>query len=285
MLSKIWMVAISMTMLVSKMPVQAETFYSVHMAKEETTVQQPELGELGNPRSSYKLGSAKLLEGKNLIFSLFVDTPDAKWKPEDKQQVLENLKIAEEYIETAAKEYRKKVDLVLDFEEYPNLTSNAKIFFSVKDGKDYEDRLDKEIAKWLKYKASYDDLLEQYDAKGIAMIVFVNHKGTSYAICYDGIDNPQESLILFAKEPPSTYAHEILHVFGAHDLYEDAEYTSEVCEYIGNAYPLEIMYTVQDSRGKNNSTVIENELSPITAYHLGWLNYTEEIDVFPQLKR
>ena len=26
-------------------------------------------------------------------------------------------------------------------------------------------------------------------------------------------------------------------------------------------------------------------LKAITAYHLGWIDYTEEIDLFPQLKR
>ena len=45
----------------------------------EEPLATPEPGEPGNPRSSYKLGSARSLEGKNLIYSLFVDTPDAEW--------------------------------------------------------------------------------------------------------------------------------------------------------------------------------------------------------------
>ena len=51
------------------------------------------------------------------------------------------------------------------------------------------------------------------------------------------------------------------------------------------AYPDEIMYTVKDEEGRLNNSEIQNELSPVTAYHLGWVNYIEEIDVFPQLKR
>ena len=43
--------------------------------------------------------------------------------------------------------------------------------------------------------------------------------------------------------------------------------------------------TVKDENGRLNNSEIQNELSPITAYHLGWVNYIEEIDVFPQLKR
>ena len=52
----------------------------------------PEPGEPGNPRSSYKLGSARSLEGKNLIYSLFVDTPDAKWTDRDKKKASKNLR-------------------------------------------------------------------------------------------------------------------------------------------------------------------------------------------------
>ena len=66
---------------------------------------------------------------------------------------------------------------------------------------------------------------------------------------------------------------------------QSAEYTEEVCEYVKKAYPDEIMYTVKDEKGRLNSSEIQNQLSPITAYHLGWVNYIEEIDVFPQLKR
>ena len=245
----------------------------------------PEPGELGNPRSSYKLGSAKSLEGKNLIYSLFVDTPDAKWTDRDKKKALKNLEIAKEYIETEAKSYHKKVDLVVDFEENEDLTGSARINFSLKDGEDYEEALDEEIAAWLDEQIDYEALTKEYKAKGIATIVFVNHKGSTYAICYDGVDNPQESLVMFAGEVPAVYAHEILHLFGAHDLYEDAEYTEEVCEYVKKAYPGEIMYTVKDENGRLNNSEIQNELSPITAYHLGWVNYIEEIDVFPQLKR
>ena len=245
----------------------------------------PEPGELGNPRSSYKLGSARSLEGKNLIYSLFVDTPDAEWTDRDKKKALKNLEIAKEYIETEAKSYHKKVDLVVDFEENEDLTGSARINFSLKDGEDYEEALDEEIAAWLDEQIDYEALTKEYKAKGIATIVFVNHKGSTYAICYDGVDNPQESLVMFAGEVPAVYAHEILHLFGAHDLYEDAEYTEEVCEYVKKAYPDEIMYTVKDEKGRLNNSEIQNELSPVTAYHLGWVNYIEEIDVFPQLKR
>ena len=73
----------------------------------------PEPGDVGNPRSSYKLGSAKSLEGKNLIYSLFVDTPDAEWTDRDKKKALKNLEIAKEYIEAEARTTIRKQSLWL----------------------------------------------------------------------------------------------------------------------------------------------------------------------------
>lgn len=240
---------------------------------------------LGNPRSSYGLGSARYLSGRNLLYSLFVDTTESSWEKAEKEEVLLKLEIAAEYIENAARGYRKKTELVYNWQENADLTGNARVKFSINDQTDFEDRLDEEIALWVENKIDYEGLMEQYEAEGIALLVFVNNPLPSYAIVYDGIDNPKESVILAGEETPAAYAHEILHVFGAHDLYQNAEYTKAVTDYVKKAYPLEIMYTVTDEKGKKHDDQIVNIISPITAYHLGWIDYTEEIDVFPQLRR
>ncbi|MBD5546006.1 MAG: hypothetical protein HDQ97_01130 [Lachnospiraceae bacterium] len=243
------------------------------------------VGALGNPRSSYGLGSACYLSGKNLLYSLYVNTTESSWGKEEKEEVLSKLEIACEYIEDCAEQYHTKVELVYDWQENRNLTGNARVKFPICDQYDFVDKLDEEIALWVESKVDYEGLMEEYDAEGIALLVFVNNPVSSYAIVYDGIDNPKESVILEGEETPAAYAHEILHVFGAHDLYKDAEYTKEVTDYVKKAYPLEIMYTVADERGRKYDDKIVNVVSPITAYHLGWIDYTEEIDIFPQLKR
>lgn len=240
---------------------------------------------LGNPRSSFGLGSAEYLIGRNLLYSLFLDTNESSWEEAEKEEALNRLKLAAGYIEDASEEYQSKTELVCDWQENTDLTGNAKVDFAINDKVDFEDRLDEEIAIWVEKKIDFEKLLEDHHANGIALLVFVNNPGGSYAIVFDGIDNPKESAILFDEEPPSVYAHEILHVFGAHDLYSNAEYTSEVTEYVKKVYPLEIMYTVTDKNGITYDDRITNIVSPITAYHLGWIDHTEEIDLFPQLER
>lgn len=253
---------------------------------EETT--HPE-DELGNPRSSYGLGSAAFLKGRNILVSLFVTTPESGWTDREQEAVLQKIGVAVDYIEGQAKQYDVSTELIYDWSSQHDLKVEAKTDFPINEDVDFVDRLDEEIAYWFEQKISYEKLLEAYDAEGIATCVFVNNAGISYAIVYDGTDNVKESLILFTgdyynhgkEETAAAYAHEILHVFGAHDLYEDAEFTREVTDYVADTYPNEIMLTVSGS-GTGKITQI---ISPVTAYHLGWVSYTEEVDRFPQLNR
>lgn len=249
----------------------------------------PEPEVLGDPRSSFGLGSAPFLKGKNILVSLFVTTPESGWTEEEKAKMLEKMKVAADYIESQALVYDIDAELIYDWTNESSLLVEAETDFLINEDTDFMDRLDEEIVRWFDEKISYESLLKQYEALGIATCIFVNNPGISYAIVYDGTDNEQETIILFSgdyyrkgkEETPAVYAHEILHVFGAHDLYEDAEFTKDATDYIADIYPNELMYTVSGSGQKN----IDKILSPVTAYHLGWIDYTEEIDLFPQLDR
>lgn len=254
-----------------------------------TEVPEWEQETLGNPRSSYGLGSASFLKGKNILISMFVTTPESSFTHEERLAALDKLESAVSYIEAQAAEYNMEVELLYDWTEYDDLCVEAATDFVINESSDYMEPLDEEIAKWFSTLISYEDLMKKYDAQGIATCVFVNNPGISYAIVYDGTDNEKESIILFTgdyyqkgtEESAATYAHEILHVFGAHDLYEGAEFTKEVTDFLAQRYPQEIMTDVSES----NKYVITRGISPVTAYHLGWLTYTEEIDQFPQLSR
>lgn len=247
---------------------------------------EPGMQEIADrPRSSYGLGSAEYLEGRNLLYSLFVDTPQSTWSGGEKEAALWNLKRAALYIEETAQEYGQETELICDWQENENLIGKAAVNFEIADDKDFLEQLDKEIGVWVESLVNYEGLVEEYDAEGMALLIFVNNPGTSYAIVYDGTDNPKESVVLFEGEPPSVYAHEVLHLFGAHDLYQEAEYSKEVTDYLQETYPMEIMRTVTGPKGEICEETIVNTISPVTAYHLGWIDEIEETDRFPQLKR
>lgn len=260
---------------------------------EPAEIEEIEEETLGSPRSSFGLGSASYLKGKNILVSIFADTPDSSWEETEKEAVLEKIAVAAAYIEDRAEQYQVDASLLYDWTQYKDLKKKAKTDFSIREDTDFIDRLDEEISLWFETKINYEELLEKYRAQGIATLVFVNNPGISYAIVYDGTDNIKESIILFSKdyynpgrlETATVYAHEILHVFGAHDLYEDAEFTDEVADYVRKTYPNEIMYSVTENGQAAYNSTINHILSPITAYHLGWIDEAEEISMFPQLSR
>ena len=257
-------------------------------ASETTKILETEEETLGNPRSSYGLGSASYLRGRNVLVSLFVTTPESGFTKEEQEEALAKVEKAVTYIEAQAAAYGVETEFIYDFSEYQDLKLEAEADFVINEDVDFIDRLDEEIARWKQEKISYDEVLQKYEADGIAMLIFVNNPGISYAIVYDGTDSDKETVILFTEdyykpgceETATAYAHEILHVFGAHDLYEDAEFTKEVSDYIALTYPDEIMYTVNESGGE-----ITAQLSGVTAYHLGWIDEVGELEQFPQLAR
>lgn len=240
---------------------------------------------LDHSLNSYGLGSAKYLEGRTVFYSLFVDTPDKDWQQEERESALEELAIATDYLTEAALDYQREVEFVYDWQEHPNLTGNVAVDFSILDYDAFEGVLKEEINRWVEEQVDYEDCMQQYGAEGMAMLIFVNNPGISYSLVFDGMDNPKETIILFAKEQPAVYAHEILHVFGAHDLYDGEEYSAGVTSYVKQHYPLEIMYTVRDGQGRARQNEIVNVISPITAYQLGWLEDIPELEQFPQLAR
>lgn len=64
--------------------------------------------------------------------------------------------------------------------------------------------------------------------------------------------------------PPATYAHEILHAFGAPDLYYvDTGIPQEFVDYCSQTGCNDIMFTV------NAGETIDSDFTPIDAYYVG----------------
>lgn len=250
-------------------------------------------GDLGEPRSSFELGSASNIDGSNVIISVFVDTPSRKWSEKEKERSLEYLSGACDYISSECDKYGASPDFIYDWKEDAKLLYNAKILREP-GGDEFEEYLDKHIAVWVKYLlcthfenthndhflTGYDRFKDKYEADNIFLICFFNMDGRAYAICYDGIDSPNESLVAYRNSNEATLAHEILHLFGTHDFYEGAEYTSDAVKYIMGKYPNDIML-----KTTMNNDKIKESLGELSAYHLGLLDSVEDIEVFPQLLR
>ena len=76
---------------------------------------------------------------------------------------------------------------------------------------------------------------------------------------------------IYVTKPPS-YAHEIMHCFGAHDLYYQNEFIPQkYVDHLCKTYSNDIMFTVFDSKE------ITNEFSELDAYYVGLCDECEEV--------
>lgn len=129
-------------------------------------------------------------------------------------------------------------------------------------------------------------------------VVFIHAAGGSYSLCYyagdeDGYDE-MSVLYLFDLDVPdqyesvSVYAHELLHLFGAVDLYKplaEDGVTRELVRYVERNDPSELMLTTYEPDDSLNHSGISQNLSDLTRYCVGLIDDTPPLERFPGLRR
>lgn len=243
------------------------------------------------PRDYEFVGSAEDLDGKVLVIAIFLNDSESYWTSQEKDEVKERIEIAGDFIEESARYYGKDVEIISDEGIYSDLSYECDYYGTVSDFDTldeysldpYQERLLDEIET----EIPEEQLMRKYGAEDIAYIGIVSKSGRSYAYPYDeayGIEYYNECCCIFYTdetygevEPPAVYAHELLHLFGAEDLYEGSdvaynELSVGQYQYIINNYPNEIMYTTYDENGYSVDRWVSNELTDITAYYLGWID-------------
>ena len=145
--------------------------------------------------------------------------------------------------------------------------------------------------------AAADSRLAASGARHIAFLFFLPISGTSFTMAHyadDGDSFYYEYSCLYKTdaytdgeaESPATYAHEILHLFGAPDLYEGSSdpYVDEaLVRYVADTYPGDIMLSTYEDDGSSRFDAITKEISPLTAYCLGLADTCPELAQFPLL--
>lgn len=141
-------------------------------------------------------------------------------------------------------------------------------------------------------------LRQRYGTDHVGFLLFLPVAGTSFTMAHyaeDDLNFYYEYCCLYrndayAAEPepesPATYAHEILHLFGATDLYEgsaDPYVDGELTAYVEQTYPDDIMLSTYAADGSNLYTSIDKVISPLTAYCIGLADTCPELALFPQL--
>lgn len=196
------------------------------------------------------VGSAKTLEGSCFIVNVFLSDDSSKWSDEDKHGALVYLENALEFLMSQADRYGKMLSFSFTDEdasanikvsgELPNDSEGMNKLFSMMEESGMS-------IKRLEEKCGLENMLELYD--NVFFLIFVNKQGRSYSLMYDSQYSDCEEFfsersVLFYNTDrnykycanATVYAHEILHLFGAADMYQGSKN-----EDMGSIYEKDIM--------------------------------------------
>ena len=236
-----------------------------------------------------EFGSAGRIEGKTLLISVFASDTATDWDfsrsvdNDTANDALNRLLVAADWLEAELEKFDVAAEFIADWRENPDLVYSTR--FSelnvVADGSRYWDQ-----ARWAEENIPGEDLKAHYGADNIIYLFFYNTDFHNQINSYTFSDSREfacevELIDVFVKfdyqfvMPAASYAHEILHTFGAKDLYLARKgITPEYVDYCRAEHPLDIMYSV------NEGPAIEREISPLDAYYIGVLPDCEEVARF-----
>lgn len=263
----------------------------------------------GKPYSDWgksTTGSAKYLDGDTVFVSIFLDDTAAHWTNDDVKLVKNNMKIACDYLKEEGKRYGKDVNLIYNIDEHPDLeyhyameTAFPGTTLSNKEGASGEaaKQLRQNIYDYINHNINIEYIMSKYQTNSIAFLVFIDNEAdaaTTYNYYFGADKNRYYELcfinlrwsIINTELKPETYAHELLHLFGARDLYSTDTMTGitrEFIDYVNDEYPKDIMLG-NSRKGVNRINRIEGEITDITAYFIGWKENIPETSRFPTIQ-
>jgi len=238
---------------------------------------------MGQNNDRWNAGSAKQLAGEVVTLIAFISTPDNSWNDKDKEAIIEELVEGETWLSEQAHNWG--VDL--RFKQYLLNNGNDIVFNKIEKLTAKDKRRGSWVYRTLKKlgyrnsKQAYAELKEKYKCDNFQVIVLANKKGHPYAMRYAKGKSKRkklvEGLIIFPEfengvqmTVAATHAHELLHLYGAWDLYEHFAQTLDRHQKAQELYPDDIMLKVDYS-------ITNLNVNKLTAWLVGWNQEEEEI--------
>lgn len=190
------------------------------------------------------IGYCENLKGNVHILFVWVDDVSDAWTEADKQAVLPALEHGMETLETQAK--AQNVELSFS-KEHINATIDV-------EATEFGDDWKNEALVAAGYKSvgeTQQELEKKHGVSSVPIVFLLNRNGRAYAYSRN-TERGAESVALYASDP-SAFAHEILHLYGAVDLYV----LDETIELAERLFPKSIM-------------LYGDEVDELTMYLIGW---------------
>lgn len=233
--------------------------------------------ETPQPVTFSRYGSAGDIRDTTIVISLLVNDQTTRWEEWDDH--LDTMRIS---LNTAAKwitdkcgDYGVNARILTDWIEYPDLLYIADMDLDLvrTDGSMYWKQRD-----YLIENIPVEFLMDKYDAKNV-IFMFLFNTDLTCEVSSRSITNTRYEYVdyeftnLYTRNnnhvtPPATFAHEMLHSFGAYDLYYASEGIPQ--EYVDHCVEVksrDVMYTV------NLGEEITVEFTELCAYYIGLTDY------------
>ena len=252
-------------------------------------------------------GSAKMLDGRSLLVSIFISRSGASWSGENVSSSLRRMGVAAEWMESESRRYGRNAELIYDFSVNPDLRYNMTYdgeFYEFpnenltyyEDEEDLKGTTNKAVDDFIEANIPYLALADKYQTDSIAYVVFIDYGSESRSYAYQfsiggSSDRYHEkTFIMGTSIAASIIGHELLHLFGGTDFYVEGPYmgvSAEMVRYAADTYPLDVFVASRSYDAERNvlmDSIPEKQASPLTAYRLGWLNDLPELRQFPEFE-
>lgn len=216
-------------------------------------------------------GSAGRLRGTVYGLDIFVSDAEGDWTDAEKSELLRNQKVAQAWLVREARRY----DVQLDFHRGGvfGLEEDVEIPFiqgANGSGAEYAHWVDYLLRRigWQDSLALEQHLRDHHGVDAVHVMAFLARQGRSYALPTMRM-NQLEGCALYrdsrtgAVETSATMAHELLHLYGAWDLYETFEVSAEQASLAEDHFPDDIMRRTDDDLDALS-------VGPLTAWRVGW---------------
>ena len=239
-------------------------------------------------RAWYNLGNCGTLTRNPTLVVLFVDDAESAWN-DTLIQHFQNVQIAKavEWLEQQATKNGVPLDIQTKF-YHGTLDNGGRVYYP--DAIDHKpndadyDLLETVVANMEEGTGDqfYAKLRRDNGGEDVIFLCMVNKDGLSYARGHaDPYSHILEYAVVYARDTDvpaadtlhqkthnraSVVAHEVLHLFGAEEMYDPAGRNAIAIQ----KYPKDVMLWTE-------SFIVRNEISPFTAYCIGWPDTVPDI--------
>lgn len=245
----------------------------------------PEYAVIDPTRYSTFLGSSGKISDTTVLVSIFANDANTKWDTNsqlDQERInslYENLGIGVQWLEEQCKAYGADAELIYDWKQHTDLVYYTDFSPQVETD---DLRISSAQRLYVTGRINKDLMRQKYNAQNIIFIFYFNFTATTELRSHTTGDASTEIINIFPKASPgagafpsqaATFAHEILHCFGAYDLYgASVDIPQAYVEHCRETNCRDIMFTTYPT---DENPVLFTDLC---AYYIGLIDYCEEVE-------